>query len=268
MSLTSEQQNFMNTHFRQNIPEGELNESKFKELKTSEELHYLATQHNWDHGVKVLQWIAESPVCSEVTALELFWLAQPQDFEEYKLDSTLKNAFQNDVFTLLKTLLVNYPKGFYPKTTIVFDPKPLYESQLIIPDWIFQKTNGEESYVYYEEDDIDYWFEEDWKKNINRAETSIELFNIAYFINEPEHADLILQHPLCDKGIAVLTFWRLYTECSLYTDTNDKLKEIINNILNNRYPEILSYNPQSDEKVDYKKKKTAWKIPEIFRRPV
>jgi len=56
----------------------------------------------------------------------------------------------------MQTLLINYPKGFYPKTTIVFDPKPLYESELIIPDWIFQRTNGEESYVYYEEDDIDY----------------------------------------------------------------------------------------------------------------
>lgn len=45
MSLTSEQQSFMNAHF-QDIPEGELNESKFKELKTSEELHYLKYSEN------------------------------------------------------------------------------------------------------------------------------------------------------------------------------------------------------------------------------
>lgn len=30
MSLTSEQQNFMNTNFHENIPEGELNESNLK----------------------------------------------------------------------------------------------------------------------------------------------------------------------------------------------------------------------------------------------
>lgn len=46
MSLTSEQQSFMNAHFQENIPEGELNESKFKELKTSEELHYLKYSEN------------------------------------------------------------------------------------------------------------------------------------------------------------------------------------------------------------------------------
>ncbi|MGE8553330.1 MAG: DUF4274 domain-containing protein [Chryseobacterium jejuense] len=268
MNLTSEQQNFINTHFYEGIPREELNESKFKQLKTSEELHYLATHHNWDDGVKVLQWIAESPVCSEATALELFWLAQPQDFQRYKLDQTLKDASQNEVFILLKTLLENYPKSFYQKTEIQFDPASLYEDQFIIPDWIFQKTNGEETYIYYEEDDVDVWFDREWEKNIREAESAIELFNIAYFIDEPEYAAQILQRRLCDKGIAVLIFWRLYTECSAYTYTNTMLQGIINNIVNNKYPEVLSYNPQTDEKVKYKKKKIAWEVPDIFRKTV
>ncbi|WP_347219448.1 DUF4274 domain-containing protein, partial [Chryseobacterium sp.] len=142
MNLTSEQQKFINTHFYEGIPQNELKKSKFKELTISEELHYLATQHNWDNGVKVLQWIAETPLCSEATALELFWLAQPQDFQQYRLDQTLKNESQNEVFTLLKTFLKNYPDNFYQKTAIQFDPTSSYEDQFIIPDWIFQKTNG------------------------------------------------------------------------------------------------------------------------------
>lgn len=72
INLTSEQQNFINNNFHEGILQDELDESKFKQLKTPEELHYLATQHNWDNGMKVLQWIAESPACSEATALELF----------------------------------------------------------------------------------------------------------------------------------------------------------------------------------------------------
>ncbi|REC60605.1 DUF4274 domain-containing protein [Chryseobacterium pennae] len=268
INLTSEQQNFINDNFYEGILQNELKESKFKQLTTSEELHYLATQHNWDDGVKVLQWIAESPVCSEATALELFWLAQPQDFQQYALDHTLKNESQNEVFTLLKILLKNYPNHFYQKTAIEFDPTSFCDSEFMIPDWIFQKTNGEESYIYYEESDVEVWFDREWENNIRWAKSTIELFNIAYFIEEPEYAALVLQNRFCDKGTAVLVFWRLYTECSLYTYTNTMLQGIINKIENNHYPEILSYNPQTDEKVDYKKKKIAWELPEIFRKPV
>lgn len=268
INLTSEQQNFMNTHFYEGIPQEELDESKFKQLETPEELHYLATHHNWDDGVKVLQWIAESPICSEATALELFWLAQPQDYKQYKLNQTLKSISQNEVFILLKTLLENYPNCFYQKTEIQFDPISFYEDEFIVPDWIFQKTNGEETYIYYEQDDVDVWFDREWEKNIREAESAIELFNIAYFIEEPEYAAQILQRRLCDKGIAVLVFWRLYTECSVYTHTNTMLQGVINNIVNNKYPEVLSYNPQTDEKVEYKKKKIAWEIPDIFKKSV
>lgn len=268
VNLTAKQQNFINAHFPACLHGNELDEAKFRQLKTPEELHYLATHHNWDNGVKALQWIAESSVCSEATALEIFWLAQPWDFQQYTLDQTLKNEPQNEVFTLLKTLLRNFPDNLYQKTAIEFDPTSFCDSEFIIPDWIFQKTNGEETYIYYEEDDVDLWFDREWEKNIRGAESAIELFNIAYFIEEPEYAAQILLHRLCDKGIAVLVFWRLYTGCSVYHHTNTMLQGIINNIINNKYPEILSYNPQTDEKVDYKKNKIAWEIPEIFRKTV
>ncbi|MDV3752135.1 DUF4274 domain-containing protein [Elizabethkingia anophelis] len=268
MNITNQQQDFINTYFHECIPQSELDESIFRELKTTEELHYLATHHNWDNGVKVLQWIVESPICSEATALELFWLAQPQDFQQCELNITLQDEYLNEVFTLLKTILKNYPDSFYQKTSRRFDPAPFYENGLTVPDWIFQKTSGEDTYIYYEEDEIEGWFDADWKSNIQRAESTIELFNIAWFLDEPEQAALILEHPLCDTGIAVLVFWRLYNECAVYTETNGKLKEIIHNILDDTYPEVLSYDPKMDEKVDYKKKKIAWEIPEIFRETI
>lgn len=113
MNITNQQQDFINTHFHEGIQQSELDESIFRALKTTEELHYLATHHNWDNGVKVLQWIVESPICSEAIALELFWLAQPQDFQQCKLDIALQDEYLNEVFKLLKTILKNYPDNFY-----------------------------------------------------------------------------------------------------------------------------------------------------------
>lgn len=268
MKISDQQIEFINAHFHEGISGAELEKSKFQELNTSEELHYLSTYWNWDNGVKVLQWIIESPLCSEATALEIFWLSQPHDFQCYKLDMVLEDTIKNDILNLIKIILKNYTNNFYQKTTINFDPESYCENEFSIPDWIYEKIIGEESYIYYEEEDIEDWSDVDWENNINRSKSAIELFNIAYFMDEPEQADFILQHSFCDKGIAVLVFWRLYNECSIYTVTNKKLKTIINDVLNNIYPEVLSYDPQMDEKVIYKKKKIAWEIPEIFREPI
>lgn len=268
MKISDQQIEFINAHFHEGISGTELEKSKFQELNTSEELHYLSTYWNWDNGVKVLQWIIESPLCSEATALGIFWLTQPHDFQCYKLDMVLEDTIKNDILNLIKIILKNYTNNFYQKTTINFDPESYCENEFSIPDWIYEKTIGEESYIYYEEEDIEDWLDVDWENNIKRSKSAIELFNIAYFMNEPEQTDFILQHSFCDKGIAVLMFWRLHNECSIYTATNKKLKTIINDVLNNIYPEVLSYDPQMDEKVIYKKKKIAWEIPEIFREPI
>ncbi|WP_282628404.1 DUF4274 domain-containing protein [Empedobacter sedimenti] len=268
MKLTNSQIDFINEHFHENISENELNRAVFEQLKTPEELHYLAQQHNWDNGVKCLQWIVESPICSEATALELFWLAQPQDFQQTKLDKSLKDIYQNEIFTLIKTILEKYQQGFYQKTAIHFDPTPFTEGNFTIPDFMKEATSGEESYVYFEEDDVEDWFEADWQRKIENADSTIELFNIAYFMDEPEYADWILASPLCDKGIAVLVFWRLHTEAAIYTNTPEKLAEIAQNIENNKFPEVLAYDPKSDEKVKFNNEKIAWEIPEMMKKAV
>ena len=126
-------------------------------------------------------------------------------------------------------------------------------------------TKGGESYVYYTKKDVSHWFEADWQRNIERVDSTIELFNIAYFMDEPEQADWILEHSLCDHGIASLVFWRLYSECAIYTVTPRKLAEIMRKIENNEFPEILAYDPKLDIKVKIKNEKVAWIIPEIMK---
>lgn len=268
MKLTSSQKDFIDTHFHENVSEQDLNRTIFEQLKTAEELHYLAQHHNWDNGVKLLQWIAESPICSEATALELFWLAQPQDFQKTKLDKSLKDIYNDEVFTLIKTILEKYQLGFYQKTNISFDPTPFVEEFFSVPDFMKEATSGEESYVYFDEDDVEDWFEADWQRKIENVDSTIELFNIAYFMDEPEYADWILASPHCDKGIAVLVFWRLYTDAAIYTNTPEKLAEIVQKIENKAFHEVLAYDPKLDKKVKLNDKKFAWQIPEIMKTAI
>ncbi len=66
---------------------------------------------------------------------------------------------------------------------------------------------------------------------------------------------------MCDKGITVLVFWRLYNECLIYADIIEKLNELEGQIQSSQYTEVLAYNPQSDKKVTLYQRKIAWKIP-------
>lgn len=88
-----------------------------------------------------------------------------------------------------------------------------------------------------------------------------------YIINEKVNQTLAQIRGLLSSKFS-LSVGEDDNECAVYTETNGKLKEIIHNILNNAYPEVLSYDPKMDEKVDYKKKKIVWEIPEIFRETI
>lgn len=101
LKLTSEQKQFIDDHFYETQADHELDKQKFDSLTTPYELHYLADQHNWDDGVKVLQWVVESTDCSEATALQIFWWAQPMDFQNFKLAESLKNNYADETFSLI-----------------------------------------------------------------------------------------------------------------------------------------------------------------------
>src|ERR1700712_2194701 len=136
--LSKDKRQFIDDNFYQGLDENELDRTKFEQLSSPYELHYLADNHNWDDGIKLLQWIAESNACSEATALQLFWLSQPKDYQNYKLTETTKGDYigdENDIFQLIKTILTNFEKGFYNKNTeIHFDPTIHIETEQQVPD--------------------------------------------------------------------------------------------------------------------------------------
>ncbi|WP_459190288.1 DUF4274 domain-containing protein [Parabacteroides sp. APC149_11_2_Y6] len=57
-------------------------------LTQPDELHYLANVVNWDIHIPILVWIVKQAICSEATALMIFWQAQPQDYIIYKWNTT------------------------------------------------------------------------------------------------------------------------------------------------------------------------------------
>lgn len=59
-ALSPDKKKFIDDNFYETQEEDKLDKQQFNLLTKPEELHYLADKHNWDDGVKILQWIAES----------------------------------------------------------------------------------------------------------------------------------------------------------------------------------------------------------------
>ncbi|MFK8163730.1 MAG: DUF4274 domain-containing protein [Lewinella sp.] len=70
---------------------------------TSEELHYLASIHNWDDDPTILRWIVESSKCDLGTAIMIFWLAEPDCYFMYKTPPV--EEFELEIWALLQLIL-------------------------------------------------------------------------------------------------------------------------------------------------------------------
>ncbi|MDR2925564.1 MAG: DUF4274 domain-containing protein [Azoarcus sp.] len=244
----------------------------FNKLTTSEELHYIAENHNWDNGIIILEWIIENKLCSEATALMIFWRAQPYDYTKYNYNAKSIKYIDIDIFNLIKVIIKNYENGFYKKTSIKYDPKedmPKYEN---IPEIMFEETNGEEPYIYYDEKEVNSWFGEYFDNLLARCDNSMELYNIVYLLATKSRLEFskqykkLLEHKYCDKGIALFIYWKTkqyYLFSDMFEDYN-VFQKIENKIISNECKEIIKYNPKMDKdnEINIKHK---WKIPEKMK---
>jgi hypothetical protein len=230
----------------------------FNKLTTAEELHYIAENHNWDNGITVLEWIIENNLCSEATALMVFWRAQPYDYIKFSYNVKSLKLYDNvniDIFNLIRKILKNYTQGFYRKSSIKYNPKE--EISEAVPEIMFQGTNGEEPYIYFDEKDSFSMFGDYLDGLLAKCESTMELYNIAYLLSQDvffHNHEKIFEHKHCDKGIALFAYWKLV----IY---NFDKQRIINKIINNEYKEIIRYKPD-----DYRKGK--WEIPEIMKKEI
>jgi len=266
MEIPKDRKEFIEAHFSQGDSP---TRKEFEQLTTSAELHYLAENYTWEDGVEVLQWIAESDFCSEATALMIFWLSQPEDYIEYSWNAKkFPEYFEVEVFDLIRTIVENFKKGFYKKTDISYDPKEDMPESDIVPEMMLQATSGEEPYIYYDEKEVSSWFGEYLDSRISRCENEIELFNIGALLHymDIEIYEKVLNHPLCDKGIALMLFWRLRNYANPY-GIEEISKEIIRRFENNDFREVLKYDPKEDTEIKIQRK-AKWTIPDEMKKVI
>lgn len=56
--------------------------NKMKEINSSEELHFIAENHNSDDGIFLLEQIISNPNCDILTAKIIYWMMQPEYYYE------------------------------------------------------------------------------------------------------------------------------------------------------------------------------------------
>jgi hypothetical protein len=180
----------------------------------------------------------------------------------------LSNYGDIETFNLIRIIVENFERGFYAKTLIAYDPIADMPEKENIPEMMFQPTVGEETYIYYDAAEISSWFGEYLDNRIARCDTVLDLFNIAALLRyrSIEIYEKILKHPLCDKGVALLIFWRLHTYCNLYGIT-ELTKEIIEKMQTYQYLEVLCYDPKKDKEISINQKQ-KWTIPARLKRRI
>ena len=229
----------------------------FQKIQTPVELHTLATKCYF----YIQQWIVESKLCSEATALMIFWNSSPYEYISYSW-KTRKGT--NEDFDLIRTIIDNFEKAFYLKTDIRYDPSKEIAKSVTIPDIVLQASNGEEPYIYLEEKEVKNWFGEYLQNQIKRCDSAIELYNIVVFLKHKELGvyKAVIEQQFCDKAIALMMYWQLqrYSNLSLYAEDWLEIKKILEDIIqklqNNEYLEALLYDPNKEVKP------IKWKIPE------
>lgn len=102
--------------------------SLFDNFKTPQELHYLAKKIKWEthEEIELVFLICQSHICSQATALMLFWRAQPLNFTKYKLDSKMtyfSNTWAAIIFEIIQYIMRRFTDDGYQHFGISYDPK-------------------------------------------------------------------------------------------------------------------------------------------------
>ena len=233
---------------------------EFQKFTTPYELHEIACR---SCSFELEKWIVESALCSEATALMIFWRMNPAEFLNY----SWKKKFDDEIhFDIVRIIIKNFEKGFYQKTDIKYDPSDAISKEEFIPEVLLQACNGEEPYIYIDAKEVHSWFGDYLESKIHRCETTMELYNIAVSLKHREISvyEKVIDHPMCDKAIALIVYWLLdkYSVSALYAQEglsfNPILKKIVKRLQNNEYQEILEYDPNKYVKP------IKWKIPEFM----
>ena len=201
------------------LEELESNVSKdiFEKFKSPEALHFLAEHWSWEseEDIQVFWWICNSVHCSKATALLIYWRAQPEDYVHYKLGTKIQ-SHNNQIFAMIQYIMQRYAANDYKSFDLHYDPHedlPMME-EIAINKFFLKATNGEES--WYDKAYIKSLYgcvPDEIESEINNCNDADYLHMFAEGLKEFQHAEIVAEqvmiHPLCDRGTALLLYWRL-----------------------------------------------------------
>ena len=251
-------------------------------FNTPELLHFLADNWNWDNDLTIIRLISESPICSKATALMIFWLAQPCDYTQYKLGSKLTN--DDCVFTIIETILNRFKKDDYLETSITYNPKN---------DMPSDATFEIDDKMKIEVDGVDTWVHDEYIRKISSfaiSELEREIKNckdidylnmiadgLLYFNDGEKVGKWIIDNPICDKGTALLLYWRLllyFQKRGFAPQESMKrfqiVQEVYDKLIADFFPIGIKYSPLTDPENNslLKKPLAKWIIPEFMKQPI
>ena len=87
---------------------------------SSAEQYYLASIYNWDDGTTVLDWIIDSPKCDRGTAIMIFWMAEPDYYFDFTLETI--DDWAKDVWLLLQKIISKMRNEAFTTSNFGFSP--------------------------------------------------------------------------------------------------------------------------------------------------
>jgi hypothetical protein len=98
---------------------------KVSSLQTSEELHLLAWNYNWDNSdaVEVMRHIINHPLCDQGTALLIYWYAGPCYVYARPDETARSDTADHALYALVEEIERNYLAAKFRYQSIRFDPQ-------------------------------------------------------------------------------------------------------------------------------------------------
>lgn len=109
-----------------------------KEVNKGEELHYLVQVLNWDdyRTRPALEWILDNPNCDAGTALQMYWLMDPEFWKKAELSGDVP-AWGKEDYQLHRKIEGMYLEKRFCSGQVAFDPRRYLSSS---PD---KESDGE-----------------------------------------------------------------------------------------------------------------------------
>ena len=97
--------------------------------KSPEHRHFIAMGLNWDFAEPALDWVVRQPNCDIATAVELFWLANPDELLCYPTGDSVK-FYEAWAFDFVRYMVDREAAGGYRRRVISYNLEPELASKV------------------------------------------------------------------------------------------------------------------------------------------